>query len=125
MANRHILLFLTDVNVPDSLGNMLSRAGHDVVRVRDVMAIDAPDPVIAEAAMRAGRILVSWDKDFNQQRFKKPRFASLSRIGFSCPAPEGRARLASVLDIVEFCFARPRPEALTIRIARNKIELTC
>ena len=85
------------------------------------MANDTKDPVIAEAAMQAGRILVSWDKDFNHQRFLKPRYRRLSRIGFSCPEPDGAARLEETLDIVEFLFARANDEPLAIKIGANKL----
>ncbi|TBN36567.1 hypothetical protein EYE42_15490 [Paracoccus subflavus] len=125
MAKRLVLSFLTDANVPDSVGNALIEAGHDVVRVRDIMAADAPDPVVAEAAMRAKRILVSWDRDFNQQRFRKERFAQLSRIGFSCPEEEGARRLRIVMDMIEFTVIRADGSPITITIAKDKISVTC
>ncbi|HCE21990.1 MAG TPA: hypothetical protein DF282_05670 [Hyphomonas sp.] len=125
MARRPVLLFLTDVNVPDSVGDFLRTEGHDVVRVREIMAADAPDPIVAEAAMHAKRILVSWDKDFKQQRFMKPRFATLSRIGFSCPEPDGVMRLQAVLDLIEYTVMRARGEPITLRVARDKFQVTC
>lgn len=120
-----IFQFLTDVNVPDSLGDFLIEAGHDVARVRDVMAANAPDPIVAEAAVRAGRVLISWDRDFNHQRFMQPRFANLSRIGFSCPEPEGVARLRMVMDLVEFAIARSNGSPVTIRVGRSKFQVSC
>jgi hypothetical protein len=125
MAGRSALLFLTDHNVPDSLGHFLAEVGHDIARVRDVMAADSPDPIVAEAAIRAGRVLISWDRDFNQQRFLRPWFATLSRIGFSCPEPDGVARMRSVLDLVEFVFHRAQGSPLTIRIGRDKFQVSC
>lgn len=125
MTGRHVFHFLTDVNVPDSVGDFLISLGHDVERVRDVMAADAPDPIVAEAAIRAGRILISWDRDFNHQRFQQPRFAKLSRIGFSCSEPEGTRRLGMVIDLVEFAIARSKGAPVTIRVARNKFQVTC
>ena len=125
MTRRHVLSFLTDVNVPDSVGIFLVNVGHDVARVREIMAADAPDPIVAEAAMHAGRILISWDKDFNHQRFMQPRFANLSRIGFCCPEPEGAQRLGAVIDLVEFAVGRSNGSPVTIRIARNKFQVTC
>ena len=44
------LRFLTDNNVPDSVGDYLRRRGHSVWRVRGQMAPDAPDraaPILA------------------------------------------------------------------------------
>lgn len=59
MPPKRVILFLTDANVPDSVGACLVERGHDVQRVRDIMAADAKDPVVAEAAMQAGRVLVT------------------------------------------------------------------
>lgn len=110
------LSFLTDANVPDSVGNVLIARGHLVSRVRDIMAADSPDPIVAVAAIENGMILVSWDKDFNHQRFRQPRFAALSRIGMSGPEPKGAARIQDVIDLVEFAFARAQglPQRLLI-----------
>lgn len=112
--------FLTDVNVPVSVGRWLAIQGHDVVRVADVMAVNSKDPVVAEAAMRDSRILVSWDRDFGQQRFLKDRFAALMRIGFSCPEPDGAARLTEVFDLIEYAFRRDNVPA-EIKIAAGKL----
>lgn len=125
MSRRHVLSFLTDVNVPDSVGNALVDLGHDVARVRDIMAADAKDPVVAEAAIQSDRILVSWDRDFNQQRFMQARFANLSRIGFSCPEPEGAKRLRAVHDLIIFVIARTNDGPIRILIGRNKVQLMC
>ena len=89
------------------------------------MPVNSPDQIVAKAAMSAGRILVSWDKDFGQQRFMKPRFASLSRIGFSCPEPDGAKRLAEVMDLIEFAFARAKGKPVRIKIAKDKVEIKC
>lgn len=113
--------FLTDVNVPDSVGSFLEECGHNVVRVRDIMAIDTKDPIVAEAAMQDDRILVSWDKDFNHQRFLKERYRKLSRIGFSCPEPDGKDRLQEVIDLVEFTYARREGVPLVLKIASDKV----
>lgn len=116
-----VLKFLTDVNVPDSVGDYLTERGHDVVRVRDIMAIDTKDPIIAEAAMQSDRILVSWDKDFNHQRFLKARYRNLNRIGFSCPEPDGAERLGEVIDLVEFSFERADGSPLALKIGSDKV----
>lgn len=113
--------FLTDANVPDSVGAYLVDRGHDVVRVRDIMAADAKDPVVAEAAMQSDRILISWDKDFNHQRFLKERYRELNRIGFSCPEPHGATRLDEVIDLVEFAFERANGLPLALKIASDKV----
>jgi hypothetical protein len=115
--------FLTDHNVPDSVGNALARLGHDVVRLREVMAVDTTDPVVAEAAMRDQRILVSWDRDFNQQRFMSPRFARLSRLSMSGPEMDGAARLEQVFDIVAFALRRVPSKPITVRVGAGKVQI--
>lgn len=68
MPKRAVLGFLTDHNVPEDVFHCLKKRRHLVTRVRDEMPADSPDHIVAAAAMSAGRILVSWDKDFNHQR---------------------------------------------------------
>jgi hypothetical protein len=118
-----IFRFLTDNNVPDSVGNVLISLGHDVVRLRDVMATDAPDPVVARAAIEDNRILISWDRDFNQQRFKSPRFEGLSRLSMSGPEMEGASRLKSVFDIVEFSLRRAGDKSAIIKVGVGRVLL--
>lgn len=115
--------FLTDHNVPKSVGDTLIGLGQNVVRLRDVMAVDAPDPVVAKAAMEDERVLVSWDRDFNQQIFKSPRFARLSRLSMSVPETEGPARLGEVFDIIAFALRRAAGKPVTIRVGKGKVQI--
>jgi hypothetical protein len=98
-------LFL-DNNVPDSLGRYLQRRGHSVHRQRFYIPADSPDPVVATAALKAGRILVSQDKDFNSQRFQQDRFASLSRIALSGEAQTLLPALKEHMELIEFRWAQ-------------------
>ncbi|WP_209425304.1 DUF5615 family PIN-like protein [Pararhodobacter sp. SW119] len=123
MAPLIVIRFLLDNNVPDSVAHFLRERGHDVELVREIMASDAKDPVVAVAAIEAQRVLISWDKDFNHQRFQQPRFAALSRIGMSCPEPDGAARIAQLIDVVEFTYARANGSPILIRIARDKYQV--
>lgn len=113
--------FLTDHNVPDSVGNALVALGQDVVRLREVMAVNTTDPVVAKAAIEDGRILISWDRDFNQQRFMGPRFAGLSRLSMSGPEMQGAARLEAVFDIISFALHRAAGFPVTIRIGVGRV----
>jgi hypothetical protein len=115
--------FLTDHNVPDSVGNALTDLGHDVVRLREVMAANATDPVVAQAAIQDSRILVSWDRDFNQQRFMSPRFVGLSRLSMSGPEMDGAARVHTVFDIISFALSRAAGLPITIRIGVGKVQI--
>lgn len=124
MWERPILKFLTDQNVPEDVVRCLEKLDHLVSRVRDVMPADSPDPVVAIAAINTGRILVSWDRDFGHQRFMHPRFQQLSRIGFSCPEPEGARRLLVVFDLIEYAFARSTGKPVHIRVGKDKVQIT-
>ena len=107
--------------MPDSVGQYLIDRGHDVVRVRDVMAVDTKDPIVAEAAMQDSRVLLSWDKDFNQQKFRKERYKSLSRIAFCCPEPDDKKRISELIDLVEFAFLRAASSPVVLVIASDKV----
>jgi hypothetical protein len=120
MAPPLVIRFLLDNNAPDSVAHFLRGRGHDVELVREIMATNAKDPVVAVAAIEAQRVLVSWDKDFNHQRFQQPRFKSLSRIGMSCPEPDGATRIAELIDVIEFTVLRANGTPILIRIARDK-----
>lgn len=124
MAKRTVLGFLADQNVPEDVVRCLTKRGHIVSRVRDEMPADSPDPVVALAAINAGRILLSWDRDFAHQRFMQPRFERLSRIGFSCPEPEGARRVLEVIDLIEFAFARSKGAPVRVRVAKDKVQIT-
>jgi len=125
MSKKLSLKFLCDHNVPDAVGRVLVQLGHDVVRVKDIMAINAADPIVAIAAIEAARILVSWDRDFNQQRFLSPRFDKLSRIGMSCLEPNGVVRIQQVIDIIEFLVERNSTKAIRILISSDKFLAKC
>jgi hypothetical protein len=126
MKARTVIAFLTDNNVPNSVVQTLKRRGHDVVTVREAIAADASDPEVAETAIRSNRVLVSWDRDFNHQRFQKPRFAALHRIAFCCPEPDGAQRLKKLMERIEFEYAQAdASHPLLIRIAKDKIQIRC
>lgn len=105
MAAQLRLKFLTDNCVPDSVGQILQDAGHEVIRLRDILPTDSVDPLVASVAELNGAILVSFDKDFKalaprigigQQRFRK-----LSRIGFRCREPNAARRIGLALSLIE------------------------
>ena len=100
-ATTKLRLFL-DNNVPDSIGRFLQRRGHSVQRQRFYIPADSPDPLVAMTALKAGRILVTQDRDFNSQRFQQDRFASLSRISLSGSSVTLLPALKEHLHLIEF-----------------------
>jgi predicted nuclease of predicted toxin-antitoxin system len=99
------LHFFLDNNVPDSIGRFLQRSGHSVQRQRFNIPADSPDPVVAMTALKAGRILVTQDKDFNSQRFQQDRFAGLSRVSLSGVSTTLLPALKEHLHLIEFQWA--------------------
>lgn len=124
MLGGRIIAFLADNNVPDSICDYLTTRGHDVTRVRDALAADTADPVIAEAAIRDGQVLISWDKDFNAQRYMRPRLAALQRVAFCCSYPEALARIEVVIGRLEYEVSKSTTECpLLFRIGKDRIQI--
>lgn len=96
------LRFYTDENVPDSVPAYLQRRGHSVFRAKAHAPEGTPDPIVATTAMEADRILVTWDRDFNDQRFQKLRFARLSRLGLSGDGPDLVKAVRKHMRLIEF-----------------------
>lgn len=100
------LSFFLDNNVPDSIGRYLQGRGHSVHRQRHHIPHDSPDAAVGMTALQAERILVSWDKDFNNQSFRQPRFAGLSRVSLSGEGPTLLPAIKEHIDVVEFQMPR-------------------
>lgn len=100
------LHFFLDNNVPDSIGRYLQGRGHSVQRQRFYIPADSPDPVVAMTAMKAGRILVTQDKDFNSQRFQQDRFSDLSRLSLNGQSHTLLPALKAQIDLIEFQWSR-------------------
>lgn len=64
MSTGLVIPFFTDQNVPDSVGEVLKAAGHELTRLRDVMDPTTADPIIGVACAGSGHVLVSHDGDF-------------------------------------------------------------
>lgn len=58
------LRFLADQCVPTSVVESLRRAGHEVLRLKDVLPVESPDPTVIQEAQRQQAILVSLNGDF-------------------------------------------------------------
>jgi hypothetical protein len=57
---------LADENLKPAHVSALDAAGHDVVRVMDVLSKGAPDSKVLEAARESNRVVVTYDrKDFS------------------------------------------------------------
>lgn len=102
--------FLLDHNVPANVGAFLRQREHDVVVVMDILAQDAPDPLVAKAAMAEERVLVSHDRDMRRverliSEGFRARYPALSRMHLSCPEVASAERVESFIEVIEAEFA--------------------
>lgn len=65
-----------DENVPDSLGAILARGGHDVALARDEDLAGAEDDRLLAVASAEGRTLISLDRDFTNILRHPPAFTA-------------------------------------------------
>ena len=97
--------FFLDNCVPDSVGKVLSAAGHHVIYQRDVIAKDAPDILVALASAANEAVLVTFDKDHKAiaSRFSvsNRKLKTLSRIDFRCTEPQAARRIEAGPSLIE------------------------
>lgn len=99
MARRIKIRFLTDEDVPDSVGVALTQRGHLVRRVRDEMLTGSPDKVVAAAARENDHVLITHNyRDFRRE--VRERLAStnakvdrLCRVELECGQPLAAQRV--------------------------------
>lgn len=97
-ANPPPMRFFVDQCVPDSVGRTLREAGYETILLREKIATNSPDTLVAAIAEANNAILVTMDSDFkkiaSQYGIGQSRFRKLSLIQFSkCQSP----RLQTVL----------------------------
>lgn len=94
---------LLDAGVPDSVGGVLTKHGHEVIYHRNILPERTPDPVVALTALANKAVLVAIDNDMKQlvQRYgmtpQNDRFARLSLIRLCCDEALASKRLGSGL----------------------------
>lgn len=115
--------FFTDQCVPDSAGDFLLSAGHELTRLRDVMATDTADPIIAVACSQTGHVLVSHDGDFRDlskrlQISQREYRTKLHRILLKCSEPRAAARMEEAINLIEHewqLITPDRPMVIEVR----------
>ena len=132
-----MISFFTDQDVPDSIGNFLTERGHDLKRLREVIATDSPDPIVATTAREAGWVLVTFNwKDFRNiiHRERAIQFngenpthrdlKTLRRLEFNCHQVDGLVRLEIYIDLVEQELENALPNVdARIQICSNHIKV--
>ncbi len=56
--------FLLDHCVPNRVGVLLAKAGHEVVQLSECLPADSPDPVVLQKAESLDAVLISLNGDF-------------------------------------------------------------
>lgn len=101
--------FFLDASVPDSVGQILDDAGHEVIYHRQALADGAKDPVVCQTAIENDAILVAIDRDMKQltKRFgvTDERFKKLPLLFFGCSVPTSSSRLKQALSLIEHEWA--------------------
>jgi len=96
--------FLIDENLSWRLAELLTKAGHDAVHVRDLDATGAPDTDVVALASRDDRIIVSADTDFGallaSSRATKPSVILVRALVDRRP-PELAGIITANLDTVQ------------------------
>lgn len=122
--------FFTDQNVADSAGNFLREWGHELTRLRDCMAVDTKDPLVALACAEGGHVLVSHDNDFpgvarRLQLSQRAARTRLHRIGLRCFEPDAAQRLRAAIRLIEmeWALALAEDRAMVVEIHDRSIRL--
>lgn len=57
------MIFLLDQDVPDPIARVLQQAGHEVLRLRELLPIDSPDAAVLAFAHSRSALLVTCNRD--------------------------------------------------------------
>lgn len=98
--------FFIDQCVPDSVGRALREAGYEIILLREKIATNSPDTLVAAVAEANSAILVTMDADFKkiagQYGIGQNRFKKLSLVRFNrCRESQAAQRIASALSLLE------------------------
>lgn len=85
-------------------------AGYAVELLREKLATDSPDQLVATYSELSGAVLISLDRDFQSLAPRvgigQRRFRKLSRIGIRCDEPEAARRIEAALTLIEHEWKR-------------------
>ena len=98
--------FFIDQCVPESVAKAIERNNHEAVRLREKIAPDSPDTLVAAVAESNDAILVTMDGDFkklaSQYGVGHRRFRRLSLLKFSrCRESDAARRTDEAMSLIE------------------------
>lgn len=99
--------FFLDHNVAKQVGDYLHGEGFQVTFLKDVMAENAEDPVVAAYCIEKGDILLTHDNDFKSMRRRLligNRFSALNCVVLACTPAIALARLQFALPHIQFVW---------------------
>jgi len=84
---------------------VLIDAGHEVILLRQQLAPNSPDPLVAAVSQMNNAVLVSMDGDFRslapRAGIGRNRFLRLSRIALRCSEPRAAGRMNAAMSLIE------------------------
>jgi predicted nuclease of predicted toxin-antitoxin system len=92
--------FLADENFPGDAIVVLRERGHDVAWVRADAPGSSDDDVLARA-MREGRVLLTFDKDFGELAWRSGLPASAGIVLFRLPMPPPSDVISTVVGVLD------------------------
>jgi predicted nuclease of predicted toxin-antitoxin system len=106
LKRRPAIPFFTDNDVEDAVGEVLKDSGHTLVRLREVMLGNSPDPVVDAACREQGLVLVTHNyKHFRAiargLKMKGGLVKRLNRIDLEIHQSDGPRRIKEVLHLIE------------------------
>jgi predicted nuclease of predicted toxin-antitoxin system len=96
-----------DAGVPDSVGGILSKHGHEVIYYRDLLPEKVTDDVVCSTALANDAVLVAIDADMKKfaKRFGisqgSTRFDRLSLLWLCCNEVLAAKRLDQAMSLIE------------------------
>ena len=102
--------FFIDQCVPESVAKVLESHNHEVVRLREKIAPQSPDPLVAAVAETNDAILVTMDGDFRKIASRHGvghrRFRRLSLLRFErCIEAKAASRVEAAMSLIEHEWA--------------------
>lgn len=100
-----VLKVFIDQCVPESVARTFENSGHAVVLLRENLATDSPDLLVAAVAEQNDAILVSLDGDFKviarRHGVGRRAYRKLSLIKLSCRESRAAERVRLAMSLIE------------------------
>ena len=104
-GSRPRLRVLLDEGVPQEVGRVFERHGHEVIPFEEAVQRGARDELVCAAAEANAALLVAFDNDMKQaarrQGIGSTRFKRLNLLKFTCSEPMAARRLAEAMSLIE------------------------